>query len=88
MFIYLQGDRPGCPPFNPDLHCVIFNQQCNADRDCDDGQCNVFKGHIVIILRNCDKGRIVFKGHISTVKLDLSSHLRAGKNWLLNKGDL
>jgi Ca2+/H+ antiporter len=23
-----------------------------------------------------------------TVKLDLSSHLRAGKNWLLNKGDL
>jgi len=38
MFIYLQGDRPGCPPFNPDLRCVIFNQQCNADRDCDDGQ--------------------------------------------------
>ena len=80
MFIYLQGDsiRPGCPPFNPDLRCVIFNQQCNADRDCDDGQCNVFKGHIVIILRNCDKGRIVFKGHISTVKLDLSSHLKTG----------
>ena len=24
----------------------------------------------------------------TTVKLDLSSHLRAGKNWLLNKGEL
>jgi hypothetical protein len=23
-----------------------------------------------------------------TVKLDLSSHIRASKNWLLNKGDL
>ena len=25
IFIYLQGDRPGCPPFNPHLRCVIFN---------------------------------------------------------------
>ena len=24
----------------------------------------------------------------NTVKLDLSSHLRAGKNWLLNKSEL
>jgi hypothetical protein len=33
-----------------------------------------------------EKDRLNLK--ISKVKLDLSSHLRAGKNWLLNKGDL
>lgn len=36
--VAITGDRPGCPPINPDIRCIVYNQQCNSDNDCDKGE--------------------------------------------------